>query len=67
MTTAELHDAYQHLVGFAVRYVLDGQAVFQGTVEYVTADLWAGIRQPHDGNRLDEAPVRQLELVDVPG
>jgi len=39
-----------------VQYELDGELVFFGVLEYVR-DGWCGIRQPHDGGRLDEAPA----------
>jgi hypothetical protein len=61
MTHAERLAAYRGLVGSAVAYILDGVEVFRGVVEYVTEDLWAGIRQ---GGRLDEAPVQHLQFTD---
>lgn len=49
-----------HLVlGAVVQYVLDGQVVFGGICEYVTADGWVGIRC---GRRIDEAPAARVEI-----
>ena len=68
MTRSELQAAYQNLTGFTAAYVLDGVEVFRGTVEYVTRDLWAGIRSGYDAarcqaGRVDEVPVQRLVIV----
>jgi hypothetical protein len=45
-----------------VTYQIDGAPVFFGIAEHLTADGWIGIRQPHEGGRLDEAPVARVEF-----
>lgn len=50
------------MVGQLVQYMLYGKIVFFGIAEYITKDGWVGIRQPHDGNRLDEAPISLVQF-----
>ncbi|WP_428262895.1 hypothetical protein [Haliangium sp.] len=51
----------KHL-GELVQYEVNGDIVFFGILEHITEDGWAGIRQPHDGNRLDEAPADLVKV-----
>jgi hypothetical protein len=40
-----------------VIYKFEGETVFYGIAENLSADGWIDIRQPHDGNRVDAAPA----------
>jgi hypothetical protein len=51
----------QEHIGEVVQYEVGGVAVFWGILETVK-DGWAGIRQPQDGNRIDEAPAHLVHI-----
>lgn len=50
------------MIGQLVQYVFKGSVVFFGIAEYITKDGFVGIRQPHEGNRLDEAPISLVQF-----